>query len=366
MHAQARRLRIREEGAIRALKIVVLAGGLSPERQVSLVSGQGICRALRSLGHRAALVDMFLGLENYAGAPADIFDAPDGLCGREVIAAEAPDLAAVRASRRDQSGSLFGPGVLEACALADAVFLGLHGECGEDGRVQAAFDLLGIPYTGSGHLGSGMAMNKAVAKQVMEFSGIPTLPWRELVYRREDIPRLARELPLPAAVKAINGGSSLGLALPDTREELSAALEEMLAYGGHVVVERKIRGRDLTVGVLGDRYLPAVEITAQRGGYFDYAAKYQEGGSLEVCPAPITPEQQRTMGELALKLHRALGLRAYSRTDFILDQEGRAWCLEINTLPGMTPGSLLPKEAAAVGMTYPELCQKILDLSLEK
>ena len=123
---------------------------------------------------------------------------------------------------------------------------------------------------------------------------------------------------------------------------------------------------NLTVGVLGDRYLPAVEITAQRGGYFDYAAKYQEGGSLEVCPAPITPEQQRTIGELALQLHQALGLRAYSRTDFILDQEGRAWCLEINTLPGMTPGSLLPKEAAAVGMTYPELCQKILDLSLEK
>lgn len=348
------------------MKIVVLAGGLSPERQVSLVSGQGICRALRSLGHRAALVDMFLGLENYAGAPADIFDASDGLCGREVIAAEAPDLAAVRASRRDRSGSLFGPGVLEACALADAVFLGLHGECGEDGRVQAAFDLLGIPYTGSGHLGSGMAMNKAVAKQVMELSGIPTLPWRELVYRREDIPRLVRELPLPAAVKAINGGSSLGLALPDTREELSAALEEMLTYGGHVVVEQKIRGRDLTVGVLGDRYLPAVEIIPKTADFFDYAAKYQEGGSEEVCPAPISEEAWRTMGEAALALHRGLGLEVYSRTDFVLDEAGRAWCLEINSLPGMTPGSLLPKEAAAVGMDYPALCEEILRLSLER
>lgn len=359
-------MRIRKEGAIHALKIVVLAGGLSPERQVSLVSGQGICRALRSLGHRAALVDMFLGLENYAGAPADIFDASDGLCGREVIAAEAPDLAAVRASRRDRSGSLFGPGVLEACALADAVFLGLHGECGEDGRVQAAFDLLGIPYTGSGHLGSGMAMNKAVAKQVMELSGIPTLPWRELVYRREDIPRLVRELPLPAAVKAINGGSSLGLALPDTREELSAALEEMLTYGGHVVVEQKIRGRDLTVGVLGDRYLPAVEIIPKTADFFDYAAKYQEGGSEEVCPAPISEEAWRTMGEAALALHRGLGLEVYSRTDFVLDEAGRAWCLEINSLPGMTPGSLLPKEAAAVGMDYPALCEEILRLSLER
>ena len=346
------------------MKIVVLAGGLSPERQVSLVSGQNICRALCGLGHQAVLVDMFLGLEDWSGPLEDIFCAPGGLCREHQIDTQEPDLEAVRRSRTDQSPNLFGPRVLDACALADIVFLGLHGECGEDGRVQAAFDLLGIPYTGSGHLGSGMAMNKAVAKQVMELSGIPTLPWRELVYRREDIPRLVRELPLPAAVKAINGGSSLGLALPDTREELSAALEEMLTYGGHVVVEQKIRGRDLTVGVLGDRYLPAVEITAQRGGYFDYAAKYQEGGSLEVCPAPITPEQQRTIGGLALKLHQALGLRAYSRTDFLLDEEGRAWCLEINTLPGMTPGSLLPKEAAAIGMSYPELCQKILDLSL--
>lgn len=346
------------------MKIIVLAGGLSPERQVSLVSGQGICRALRGLGHRAVLVDMFLGLEGCAIAPEDIFDAPDGLCTQEEITAQAPDLAAVRASRRDQSPSLFGPGVLEVCRLADAVFLGLHGECGEDGRVQAAFDLLGIPYTGSGHLASGMAMNKAVTKQVMAHAGIPTLPWRELRYRAEDIPRLTEELPLPAAVKTINGGSSLGLALPETREALRTALEEMLHYGGHVIVERKLQGRDITVGVLGEEYLPAVEIISQNGSYFDYAAKYQAGQSLEVCPAPITPEQQRTMGELALKLHRALGLRVYSRTDFILDEEGRAWCLEINTLPGMTPGSLLPKEAAAIGMSYPDLCQRILELSL--
>lgn len=346
------------------MDLIVLAGGLSPERQVSLVSGQSICRALRSLGHRAVLVDMFMGLENWEGGPEDIFDAPDGLCTQEEITARAPDLAAVRASRRDRSGCLFGPGVLDACKRADAVFLGLHGECGEDGRVQAAFDLLGIPYTGSGYLGSGMAMNKAVAKQVMESAGIPTLPWRELVYREEDVPRLAAELPLPAAVKAINGGSSLGLALPDTRGELEAALREMLSHGGHIIVEQKIKGRDLTVGVLGDRYLPAVEITAQSGGYFDYAAKYQAGGSLEVCPAPITPGQQELLGGLALKLHRALGLRAYSRSDFILDEKGRVWCLEINTLPGMTPGSLLPKEAAAVGLSYPELCQRILDLSL--
>ena len=178
------------------MKIVVLAGGLSPERQVSLVSGQNICRALRGLGHQAVLVDMFLGLEAWG----DIFSAPGGLCREHRIYAEEPDLEAVRRSRAGQSPSLFGPHVLEACALADIVFLGLHGECGEDGRVQAAFDLLGIPYTGAGYLPSGMAMNKAVAKQVMERAGVLTPPWREVRYQAEDIPRLTEELPLPCAV----------------------------------------------------------------------------------------------------------------------------------------------------------------------
>ncbi len=347
------------------MNIVVLAGGLSPERNVSLVSGQGICKALRGLGHRAVVIDMFFGLEGWDGKPEDIFDW-EGSSGSGAIQAAAPDLEQIRRARADQSANLIGPGVLEACAAADAVFLGLHGECGEDGRIQAVFDLMGIPYTGSGHLASGMAMNKAVTKQIMEQSGILTAPWRELVYSREDIPRLTEDLPLPCAVKTINGGSSLGVALPDTREELETALREMLQYGGHVIVEKKMKGRDITVGILGDQYLPAVEMIPEPGAYFDYTAKYQEGRSLEVCPAPITEEQWRTAGEAALRLHRALGLRVYSRADFVLDEDGRMWCLEINSLPGMTPASLLPKEAAAIGMTYPELCQEILNLSLKE
>lgn len=347
------------------MDIVVLAGGLSPERQVSLVSGTSICRALRQKGHRAVLVDMFLGLESYTGPLEDIFDAPDGLCGEVEILADAPDLEAVRRSRGDQGPSKLGPGVLQVCAMADIVFLGLHGECGEDGRIQAAFDLLGIPYTGAGYLSSGMAMNKALTKQVMARVGVRTPAWQELVYAEGDIPALLEQLPVSCAVKAINGGSSLGLALPDSREELEAALHEMLGYGGHIIVEEKLRGRDLTVGILGDRYLPAVEIIPQSGAYFDYAAKYQAGGSLEVCPAPITDEQWREMGEATQRLYRTLGLSVYARADFILDEEGRAWCLEINTLPGMTPASLLPKEAAAIGMDYPDLCEAILQLSLE-
>ena len=347
------------------MKIVVLCGGLSSERHVSLVSGSSICKALRGRGHQAVLVDMFLGLENWEGDFEKVFDAPDGLIGAAAIETNAPDLEAVRRSRKDQGPSLFGKGVLALCAMADMVFLGLHGACGEDGRVQATFDLLGIPYTGAGYLGSGMAMDKALTKYAMERCGVPTAPWRDIAsYTEADIPRLVEELEVPCAVKIVNGGSSIGVSLADTKAELEKALREILRYGSHVIVEKKISGRELTVGVLGDRYLPAVEIIPRMGGYFDYASKYQDGGSEEVCPAPITDRQWREMGETTLRLHRALGLRAYSRADFILDADGRAWCLEINTLPGMTPASLLPKEAAAAGLNYEALCQEILELSL--
>lgn len=348
------------------MKIVVLAGGLSSERNVSLATGSSVCRALRSRGHKAVLIDMFLGLEKFDGAPGEVFDAPDGLCGETQISTVAPDLAAVRQSRRDQSASRFGVGVIEACQAADIVFLGLHGECGEDGRVQAAFDLLGIPYTGAGYLSSGMAMDKAITKMMMERVGVRTAPWRELRYTEEEIPCLVQELTVPCAVKVVNGGSSLGLALPDTKEELEQALHEMLRYGNHIIVEKKLSGRELTVGVLGDTYLPAVEIIPQNdSAYFDYSAKYQAGGSLEVCPAEITEAQWSEMGEATLRLYHALGLSAYSRADFILDEEGRAWCLEINTLPGLTNASLLPKEAAAVGMSYEDLCERIIEESLK-
>lgn len=348
------------------MKIVVLAGGLSSERNVSLATGTSVCKALRRRGHKAVLVDMFLGLEAFPGKPEEVFDAPDGLCSEALISTVAPDLDAVRDSRADKSPAKFGPGVLEACRCADIVFLGLHGECGEDGRVQATFDLLGIPYTGAGYLSSGMAMDKAITKTVMERAGILTAPWRDIHYTEDDIPRLTEELEVPCAVKVVNGGSSLGLSLPDTKEQLEAALHEMLRYGNHIIVEKKIFGREMTVGVLGDRYLPAVEIIPQNNSaYFDYAAKYQAGGSLEVCPADITEEQWRMMGGATLRLFHALGLTAYSRADFILDEEGRAWCLEINTLPGMTGASLLPKEAAAIGMSYEDLCEEIVRLSLE-
>ena len=345
------------------MKIVVLAGGLSTERAVSLVTGSSVCRALRENGHRAILVDLFLGVETLPSAPETLFDAPDGLCPDAKIEVTAPDIEAVMRSRKDQSGRLFGPNVLKLCALADIVFLGLHGQDGEDGRVQATFDLLGIRYTGGGYLASGLAMDKSMTKRIMDSAGIPTAPWRDIPsYTEADIPALVEELEVPCAVKVVNGGSSIGVALPDTKEELEAALREMLRYGSHIIVEKKIHGRELTVGVLGDRALPAVEIVPAIKE-FDYTAKYQTGGAREICPAPITPEQQEEMGALALKLHRTLGLEVYSRTDFILDKEGRPWCLEVNSLPGMTAASLVPKEAAAIGMSYNQLCEEIVQQS---
>lgn len=346
------------------MKIVVLAGGLSTERAVSLVTGNGICRALRERGHRAILVDLFLGLEEVPEDLEALFDAADGLCPDARIDPVAPDLEAVRRSRKDQSPRVFGPNVLELCQLADLVFLGLHGRDGEDGRVQAALELLGVPYTGSGYLASGIAMDKAVSKRIMDACGIPTPKWETLSYTAAEIPELAESLALPCVVKTTTGGSSLGVYLPEDREALEEALREVRSFGGEVIWEERIFGRELTVAVLGERALPAVE-TVPAGKDFDYAAKYQRGGAAETCPARLSRAEAEAAGELALRAHRALGLSVYSRTDMILDGDGKLWCLEVNSLPGMTPTSFVPQEAAAVGMSYGELCEEIVRLSYD-
>lgn len=344
------------------MKIVVLAGGLSPERAVSLVTGTGVCRALRRRGHRTILIDLFLGLEEVPENLETLFDAPDGLCPDAKIDAEAPDLESVRRSRRDRSARVFGPHVLELCQLADIVFLGLHGRDGEDGRVQAALELLGVPYTGSGYLASAVAMDKAVSKRIMDACGIPTPKWEILRYTPEEAPRLAAALEMPRVIKTTTGGSSLGVFLPEDRKELEDALVKALDFGGEVLCEERIYGRELTVAVLGDRALPAVE-TVPAGKDFDYAAKYQKGGAAETCPADLTAAEAAAAGDLAMRAHRALGLEVYSRTDMILDKNGKLWCLEVNSLPGMTPTSFVPQEAAAVGMDYDELCEEIVRLS---
>ncbi len=351
------------------MKIVVLGGGISTERHVALVTATSVCKALRRMGHEAVFVDLFFGLENFSGTAEEAFLDPEGLCTQVRIEKQAPDLETVRAQRKLQSSGHLGERVAEICSLADCVFLGLHGKDGEDGKIQALLELIGVPYTGSGPLASALAMNKAMAKRILSGCGVRTPDWQELCFEDTEIDRLSRELPVPCAVKVIDGGSSIGVSLPDNREELRQALSDILKIGKHIIVEEKIIGREITVPVLDGKALSPIEIVPQAGMDFDYVAKYQsgeEGGAAEICPADLSTEQEKQLKTMAEEVQRGLGLRVYSRSDFILDKEGRAWFLEVNTLPGMTPNSLIPKAAAVEGLSYDELCEKIVMLSMKE
>ena len=333
------------------------------ERNVSLSSGNKVCRALRARGHQAILVDMFLGLEAYAGPLDDIFDAPDGLCGDFTVAKEEPDLAAVRASRQDRSANLFGVGVLDVCKRADIVFLALHGTCGEDGRVQAAFDLLGIPYTGSGYLGSAIAMDKDLTKRLVADKVI-TPRWRVVTYTEDEADALAEETRLPCVVKPIASGSSIGVSIAKDLPALKKALHDCLAFGNRVILEQYVKGREIQVGVLAGQAMPSIEIIPKEG-FYDYANKYQAGAAEEITPAPIPEAWEARLREATETVFRALGLTVYARADFIVTEDGTPYFLEINTLPGMTPTSLVPQEAAAMGLSYEDLCEAIVNESLK-
>jgi D-alanine-D-alanine ligase len=346
------------------MKIVVLAGGLSTERNVSLSSGTMVCEALRERGHQAVLVDAFLGLEDYEYPTSVLFDYPPDMGGTKVDT-QAPDLEAVRASRKWQSPCLLGKGVMAACQMADLVFIALHGECGEDGRIQATFDLLGIPYTGSGYRGAAIAMDKGLTKELVQPHGIRTPKWKRYTYTREDIPAIVAEQKAPCVVKIPRGGSSIGVIIVREQEKLPQALEDALTMDDTVIIEEFVEGKECTCAVLEDRALPSVEIVPQVG-FYDYKNKYQPGATVELCPARVSPEVEAEMGRMALEVHRLLGLRTYSRSDFIITEAGEVYFLEVNTLPGMTPTSLVPQEAAAVGISYGELCEIIIQDALKR
>ena len=335
------------------MKIAVLCGGLSPERNVSISSGTKIAGALQESGHQVVLLDMFFGLEDYNGDIAAIFDNPPALGGTH-IDESAPDLESVRAQRKLRSPSLFGAHVLEVCAMADIVFLALHGRTGEDGRVQATLDLLGIPYTGSGYLGSAIAMDKDLTKRVVAPLGVKTPAWMLVESDGMDIDAVCAQVKLPCVVKPDDSGSSIGVSIANDEQELRAALEAAAREGSRILIEQYIRGREVQIGILGDKALPS------------YRNKYQPGAAKEITPAEIPAETEQRLADAALTVFHALNLSAYSRADFILDAEGELWFLEINTLPGMTPTSLVPQEAAAVGISYSELCEQIIAAALHK
>ena len=344
------------------MKIVVLAGGLSPERNVSLSSGSMICQALREKGHRVALVDLFFGLEDYEGELDALYDAPIPAHFKKVDR-KAPDLNEVRAARKDKSPSMIGRGVLDLCATADVVHLGLHGACGEDGRIQAMFDLLGIPYTGAGYVSSAIAMDKDLTKRMVA-GKVLTPKWDVVAVTDENLSELMQTTQLPVVVKPIASGSSIGVFIAHNAEELEHALRVSRDLGGRTVIEQYIKGREMSVGIFEGKALPSIEIIPKEG-FYDYENKYQPGAAIDVCPAEIPAEWEKRMGDAAVTVFNELGLSVYSRADFILTENGDAYFLEINTLPGFTPTSLLPQEAAAVGIDYGTLCEKVALNSLE-
>lgn len=340
------------------MKIVVLAGGTSTEREVSIVSGTMVCRALREKGHRAVLTDVFFGMEETGEYFPESYDVE---AAAEKMRADSARLEEEKAARRE----FFGPGVLDQCRAADVVFLALHGANGEDGRVQAAFDLFGIPYTGTGYLSSALAMDKEVTKQFFRAHGVPTPQGAVLKKGQGSTAPADHGLELPLVVKPCCGGSSVGVEIARTEKEYEAALEKAFSYENEVIVEEYIEGREFSVGVVDQKAYPVIEI-APLEGFYDYTNKYKAGSTVETCPAELTPEQTRQMQEYAERGAAALFIEGYCRLDFMMREDGRMYCLEANTLPGMTPTSLLPQEAQALGIGFPELCEELVRLSLRR
>jgi D-alanine-D-alanine ligase len=332
------------------LRVAVLMGGVSAERNVSLASGVQVARALRARGHEVVAFDTARGVlsreeenalleEGVAAAPPPA-GLPDLLETGDVTAlTRAPELVGV-----------------------DVVFPALHGGAGEDGTLQALLDLAGLPYAGSGRLGCTLAMDKEVSKRLFRDAGVATPPWLTGVV---DPARVERELGFPVIVKPPSGGSTLGLTLARDPQALRSAVEESRRYEERILYEGYVQGRELTVGVVGGRALPVGEIIPEHE-LFDYECKYQPGMAREIFPAELPKREAEALQEAALRVHELLFLEDFSRVDFILDDDGQAWCLEANALPGMTANSLLPQAAAAAGIGFPELCEEIVRLAVAR
>ncbi|MBP3654779.1 MAG: D-alanine--D-alanine ligase [Oscillospiraceae bacterium] len=344
------------------MNIVVLCGGLSNERDVSLSTGHGVANALRDRGHNVVLMDLFFGCQEEYDDPKELFVRKrENVIYR--VERTVPDLDAIRAQRKQNNNSLIGDNVLEICAAADMTFLALHGEEGENGKLQAMLDIAGIRYTGAGYLGSAMAMNKGVSKMIFRESGIPTAP--AITLKKEEKPY--GNVGYPCVVKPCSGGSSVGTAIVNGPNEYDAAVADAFRYEDEVIVEKFISGRELTVGVMDGKAMPVIEIIP-KAGFYDYKNKYQAGLTEEICPAQISDEDTGRVQRLAEQVFKALHLDVYGRVDFIMEnsEEKTLYCLEANTLPGMTPTSLIPQMGVAMGMSYGELCEKIIEVSMEK
>ncbi len=350
---------------VKRMQIVVLAGGLSYERDVSLLSGGQIAHALRQAGHRVVLVDAYTGWTGHESAYpiAQLFrGVEDALPFHHTVPTTAPDLDALRRAS-DNGEALLSPLAMELCQYADLVFIGLHGGMGENGLIQAALEVAGIRFTGTAYAGCLLAMDKHLAKILMRAAGIATPDWEVLTAAdghagwREKAVRIG----FPCVAKPCNNGSSIGVTMLEHPDALETEIAAILQLDEDVILERKITGREFSVGVLDGRVLPIIEITPV-DGFYDYVNKYQAGRTIETCPAQLPRAITADMQATALHVGTLLRLRDYYRVDFLMDQTD-FYCLEANTLPGMTPTSLIPQEAAAAGIDYIALCDRIARLA---
>jgi D-alanine-D-alanine ligase len=331
------------------LKVAVLFGGTSSERDVSIASGSQVVQALRQVGHEVVAVDTATGVL-------------DAVAEKQLLRGQVPQLPPdEQALDMMKTGDATALTKAPELADVDVLFLALHGGAGEGGTLQALLDMTGLPYTGSGMIGSAMAMDKDIAKRLMMLAGVPTPPWVMAPVLLEDV---EQRIGFPCVVKPSKQGSTVGLTVVRAADAIEEAVQLAARFDDEVMIEAFVPGRELTVPVLGDDALPVGEILFERE-IFDYEAKYQPGGAEEIFPADLTGAQVVEIQSLALKVHRALKLRGFSRVDFRLDAEGVFWCLEANTLPGMTAASLFPKGADAAGISFSEVCDRLCRIALE-
>jgi D-alanine-D-alanine ligase len=330
------------------MKIAVLFGGASEERDVSIASAAQVIPALRGLGHEVVAIDTATGR------------LPPNVEEKMLTSGVGPEPPSSTALATMRESALTLTTNASDIRDVDVVFLALHGGAGEDGRVQAVLDLAGLAYTGSNHIASATAMDKDLSKRLFRAAGVPTADWLMAPVIAHDV---ADTLGWPVIVKPNKQGSTVGLSIVRQASELAPALAVADRFDNEVMVERFIPGRELTVGILDGEALPVGEIITP-GEVFDYQAKYQQGGAREEFPADLPAQASQELRQIALRAHAALKLGVYSRIDFRMDGNGKFWCLEANSLPGMTAASLLPQAARAAGIEFPKLVERICRAAL--